>query len=284
MLAALPIPLPADDVIKRVADLISLAVNERNRFGAEMHLARKHFDRDSVAFEAKRLCADRIRRSMVWNGELPTLTAWTYASTGGATAFLLGEWKRRLCDVLQVDGIFKGGRNVRIPCRLPHGVELFSQRDVFMRRPVPKRIVRPPVDDRLLLSPPEALLVASRGQYTEGNLFARVEHSGHIPSTSAITEDILRLLPQREHVSLAYAYLSSELGYALLRSTAFGTSIPGMRQDLVQQLPYPDLKPELARAVKGHIDTAIQARKRADVAEREAMRLVEEEVLPAWLT
>lgn len=78
-------------------------------------------------------------------------------------------------------------------------------------------------------------------------------------------------------------FLSSILGYRLLRSVADGTSIPGMRLDLIQELPFPEIGQRSAYHIQQHIDEAARCRIAAENAEREAIRNLEDEVLPAWL-
>ena len=170
----------------------------------------------------------------------------------------------------------------RWSCDSSHGIELLSQRDVFMIRPIPQWISSK-CDVSTLIIPQRSLLVSSRGQFSQGSLFARVESSEHGFAGKAVTEDIVRLVPQPDSFAIAYAFLSSALGYRLLRSVAYGTSIPGMRLDLMRDLPFPELDRELSRQVEGHIEEAAIRRTTADKAEAEAVRILEDEVLPVWL-
>jgi hypothetical protein len=125
------------------------------------------------------------------------------------------------------------------------------------------------------------LLLASRGQVTEGALFGRVERGAHIPADSIVTEDITRLKPRKDHAEGLYAFLSTALGFSLLRSTAYGTSIPGMRVDLLSALPIPDAV--VLRRSADAVAKATVARLAALAAENEAIRIVETEVVPPWL-
>ena len=87
----------------------------------------------------------------------------------------------------------------------------------------------------------------------------------------------------REERATAFAFLSTRVGQRLLKSTAVGTSIPSMRLDLLALLPYPELSKDERAAVTRHVGMAEQARIAATEAEMEAVRIVEEEVLPQWL-
>ena len=115
----------------------------------------------------------------------------------------------------------------------------------------------------------------------EGALFGRVERGSHMPPGVIVTEDITRVRPRVGLGEGLYAFLSTTVGLSLLRSTAYGTSIPGMREDLLARLPIPDIT-SLRHAVK-HVQAATTARISAARAESDAIGIVESEVLPAWL-
>jgi hypothetical protein len=56
-----------------------------------------------------------------------------------------------------------------------------------------------------------------------------------------------------------------------------------MRLDLLRELPIPELLPLQRRAIERHVSDALVARTAGEAAETEAIRIIEEEVLPAWL-
>jgi hypothetical protein len=125
--------------------------------------------------------------------------------------------------------------------------------------------------------------VCSLGQLEEGNLFGRAELAAFGASSGAITQHILRLIPSDGNCELLYAFLSTKLGLALIRSCAIGTSVPMMHCGLLRELPVPQLNPKSHETVKYHVSRAVAARVAATQAENEAIRIVEEEVLPEWL-
>jgi len=184
---------------------------------------------------------------------------------------------------LEPQGIFNGPRFARIDCAPLHGIDFLSQRDVFLIRPVGRRIVRPAVSDRMLFVPRHALLVGSHGQMNEGSIFGKVELASFAGWRSGITQDLLRVLVRDGLREVAYAYLSTTVGQWLLKSTAVGTSIPSMRIDLLERLPFPDRSEIPADEISGLVLAAERARLDADKAESEAIRIIEEEVLPQWL-
>lgn len=196
---------------------------------------------------------------------------------------LSSRWKARLADFVLEEGVFNGPRFARVECQAPHGIEFFSQRDLFMMRAAPQRIVHPGIPDRLLFVDETTVLAGSHGQMSEGSLFGRVELASFGAHRVGLTQDILRLQPRSGRGNVLYAFLSTRVGQRLLQSTAVGTSIPSVRIDLALRLPTPDLDFTTEAKLNNHLDDAKQARVTAAAAETEAIRIIEEEVLPRWL-
>lgn len=283
MLVDIPIPFPEERVENAIARLVEKAVLARERFAASLRAARAPLEALPEMLDAAAQARSTGPRSVIWGGPLPTLTGWTYASTGGALKHLREQWPQRLRDVAKPNGVFNGLRFARIPCKAPHGVELLSQRDVFLIRPIGRRIKQPPVPDTSLFAPTTALLLASHGQFSDGSLFGKVELAANGFTSKAITQDILRVLPHEEKASVCYAFLSTDVGRMLLKSTAVGTSVPIMRPDLILDLPFPSIDPRMSDLIGHHVAEGVQARAAAERYESEAASLVREEVLARWL-
>ncbi|MFT3769606.1 MAG: hypothetical protein QM820_29575 [Minicystis sp.] len=283
LLAELPVPMASDGVRGQVARLVQQCVSRREDYIRYIGMARRVLEDMPEMREAHAMCGQRRGRHVVRDDELPTMVAWTFASAGEALRYLRKQWASRLHDYLEMGGLFTGPRFARIPCSAPAGVDLLSQRDVFMIRRMPRRVALPKFDPERLFAQESHLLIACDGQFTEGSLFGRVEDASAGLTSQAITQHILRLVPIRGTKSWLYAFLSTPVGYRLLQSTAVGTSVPMMRHDLVADLPVPPVDPELVKVVDSHVEDAMRARREADAAESEAIRIIEEEVLPAWL-
>jgi hypothetical protein len=56
-----------------------------------------------------------------------------------------------------------------------------------------------------------------------------------------------------------------------------------MRPELLRDLPFPEADSKTFSKVHGHLDTAMTAKNTANEAENEAVRIIEQEVLPSWL-
>lgn len=280
LLGEIPIPRAEFSTMRRVAQLIEECAKGRETYALAIRESRRLVEHGAHLTGASEADGSTRHRSVIWDGPLPSIRAWNFASMGAELQHLRREWSCTLQDWVEPGGVFKGGRLARVPCLEPHGVDLLSQRDVFAIRPVPRRIQAP--------NPPlsvgaDFLLVASRGQMNDGALFGRVERGAHVPAGSAISEDILRIVPAAGLSEALYSFLSSDLGHRLLRTTAYGTSIPGMREDLLLRLPAPPPDGDWVTAAATNTRMATAARVSAAAAEAEAIRIVEEEVLPQWL-
>ncbi|AUX23768.1 uncharacterized protein SOCEGT47_042980 [Sorangium cellulosum] len=283
MLSDLPIPRSAPMVEHRIASLVRRCVEQRETYARELQAARRVLEDLPEMREAHVMCAERRARCVPWSNELRTMCAWTYASTGGALEYLQHKWRTRFHDAIEQGGMFNGPRFARITCDTSHGVEFMSQRDAFLIRPVPRRIVHPGFDDRLLFARHGTIMVGGHGTLGEGEIFGRAMLVHGRFTRSAFTQDLLRIVPRTDKEPLAYAFCTTLVGMRLLRSTAVGTKILSMRPDLLARLPFPEVDKCSERRLGQHIENSIDARQEAEQSESEAIRIIEEEVLPAWL-
>jgi hypothetical protein len=284
LLEELPIPIPEDsDLLDRVATLLRRCVERRVVFLRELQSARRIVEAVPIMTDAANLCRDRKAQIVTWDGPFSTMSAWTFASTGGALKLLTERCDRRLRDVLSNEGLFNGPRFARVSCSAPHGLDFMSQRDPFLIRPFPRRIMHPGFDDGLLFVQENTILVAGQGTLGEGEIFGRAAFAHGRFLKSGFTQHILRIVPNEESALTLFAFLTTTVGLRLLRSTAVGTKILSMRPDLLLDLAFPELSVSDAKSVESHLMESFAARDEADLCEQEAIRIVEEEVLPAWL-
>jgi hypothetical protein len=284
LLARLPVPVPDEGTQSRVARLVRKAMDDREIYLRELQAGRRIIEELPEMREGRAMCAERKARWTIWSRELPSICAWNYASTGGALETLLRRWNGRVHDVVPVAGIFRGGRCQRIACEPPYGIEFLSQRDVFSVRPIPRRILLPPLDRSLVFVEAGTLLVGGQGTLGEGEIFGRVAFTTPDIASLGVTEHLLRIQPSDPaQAAVAYAFLSTLVGRRLLRATGVGTKLLSLRPDLILRLPFPDLPPATSQRVAKHLRHASVARVSGAKAEAEAIRIVEEEVIPAWL-
>jgi hypothetical protein len=152
-----------------------------------------------------------------------------------------------------------------------------------MIRPIGQRVARLDVPDSQLFVPNDSLLIAANGQTNEGSLFGRIELATFFSHNSGITGHIMRVLPRTGQRDAIYAFLATAVGQLLLKSTAVGTSVPTMRVDLLEDLPFPDPARLPLQDLSHAIRDAEQARLDAARAEDEAIGIIEHEVVPQWL-
>lgn len=284
LLSDLPIPMPDASIMTRIAGHVRKSLDARERHSRELASARAIVEALPEMQAAFDECAVRKARVGTNKTRLHTLSAWNYVSCGEALSILQRASSATLGDVLPQDGLFRGPRFARVRCSAPFGLPFLSQRDVFLSRPHPQRIRRPGVDSRWLFSPANSLLVSGSGSLSDGDLLGRVIFVSPQVSEFAISEHMLRVQPIRGYSPLVFAFLSTLVGRRLLRSTAVGTVILSMRQDLIRGLPLPSVNAQQAEAIARHVHAAMEARDEADKHESSAQKLINSEVLQAWLS
>lgn len=283
LLETLPVPLATPSTTKRVASLIRKCSAEREAFLRDLWAARRLVESIPVMQEAHAMCGERRRHSILWQGSFPSLGAWNFASSGGALPYLRKKWRGTLGELVEDEGIYNGPRFARVDCQPPHGVEFMSQRDAMLIRPVPRRIVHPGFDDRQLFAREGTILVGGHGTLGEGEIFGRAVLVHGRFAKAAFTQDLLRVVPKATEAHALYAYLTTTVGFRLLRTTAVGTKILSMREDMLRALPVPEWPSDVKSKVTRLIRSAFKAREEAELAELDAIRIIEEEVLPQWL-
>lgn len=283
LLTSLPIPMAPAGVIGRVAALVRSCSRAREEYTAALGRARLIVCGLPVMEEALAACATRSRRTVIWDGALPTLSPRNFAWAGTAGTLLRKSWPGRIGDVLTGRGIYTGPRFARIPCEPPHGIELMSQRDMFLVRPLPRRVVRPTGDARRLEVEPGCILFGAVGQISEGSLFGRSYIAAEDTDGVGFSQNIMRadLLPK--HRSTSFAFLSTTVGYRLLQSTGVGSGYLAANPNLIATLPIPDFGESDRMLIEDEVSRGVRARSAASTAESEAFRIIEQEVLPQWL-
>jgi type I restriction enzyme S subunit len=180
-------------------------------------------------------------------------------------------------------GIRYGSRSARIPCKPPYGVDFVAQRDAFLIRPIPRRVVLPDAAPSDLSEPDGSLMLAGRGTLGEGEIFGRcVQVAGPLRRLT-FTGDMLRIEVNSASSNFLYAFLSTHVGVQLVRTSAVGTKILQIREDLLKALPIPNVTTKKLLTINRLLDEANGARALAADSEVEAIRIIEQEVLPQWL-
>lgn len=272
---------PADRA--KVAALVREAVKQRERHVASFTAARRIIEDLPDMQDAYVMCAERRARYTVRNAPFKSLMGWTFASAGRAQELLESRWRLRVRDVVAADGLFFGLLRKRTPCASGVGIPLISQRDLHQVRQFPLWIRRPDVAHYAVFSPPHSIAMAGVGGTGEGDSLAKPAFVTRRLATFALTQHILRIVPLREHSPVLHAYFSTQVGRRLLRTAAAGTIVQQLRTDIIEDLPVPELPESRAARVRELHADAYSALDAGVDAETEAIRIIEEEVLPKWL-
>ena len=172
------------------------------------------------------------------------LTAWTYNPVAQRTRAEIQNRRRHalLANLVTEPGIFYGHQFKRIDADPNVGIELLSQSHVFQERPAGRWISKNSVSDyREYMVPDGAILVAAQGTMGDNELFGHCQFSHRNFASHMITQHILRVIPDPQKINPGYlfAFLSSEYGFQLLRSTECGTKLLGFILPLVERIPVP---------------------------------------------
>lgn len=165
--------------------------------------------------------------------------------------------------VSEIGGSF-GAVFTRIDCDAAHGVPLYSQVDTFAAEPEGRTIRRdamPRPDAQAVRK--WQILVAAAGQMGEGNLFGRSILADDRLVRGYCGPDTLALTfadPGNEMNLWVYAFLNSRIGLRAVRSTAYGTSIPRLRPDLMAEIPIPLPKSDVQQRVSKHVRRCVEQR------------------------
>lgn len=216
-----------------------------------------------------------------WLDRAP-LTAWTY---NPVTQQIVDRMQSRqhalLGNLVEENRIFYGHQFKRIDAKPAAGIMLLSQSDVFQERPQGRWISKQSVRDyREYMVPDGAILVAAQGTMGDNELFGHSQFSHRNFENRMITQHILRVFPNAEQINPGYlfAFLSSEYGFQLFRSTVCGTKLLGFILELVRLLPIPLLDRALQDEIGGMVYRAYDLRAEALALEDKAQELLIEEL------
>jgi hypothetical protein len=154
---------------------------------------------------------------------------------------------------------------------------LLSQGHVFQGRPQGRWISKRSVPDyRDYFVPDGAILVAAQGTMGDNELFGHCQFSHRNFANRMITQHILRVIPDPQKVNPGYlfAFLSSEHGFHLFRSTACGTKLLGFILGLVERIPIPMVAEAFQSEIGEMVYHAYDNRADALVLEDDAQSLI----------
>jgi hypothetical protein len=249
---SLPIPRFNDEVEQKIHELMSKASHLKSSAFQMLESARKSL---FSQVDIPHLTRKEFLTKGLWCFSTPyeqygqfTLNAWRY---NPVTQKVLSQLEsiphKRLGALVEDNGIFYGHQFKRLDADPNVGIMLLSQTHTFQERPQGRWISKKSVPNyRDFIVPDDTILVAAQGTMGDSELFGRCQFSHRNFENHMITQHILRILPDSSKVNPGYlfAFLSSEYGFHLFRSTACGTKLMGFILGLVEQFPIPILSKE----------------------------------------
>lgn len=163
----------------------------------------------------------------------------------------LGE----LCDPNHFKGhiVFK-----RIESDPEHGYCLVGQREAFQMRPEGRWISRRSVEGLGLIVPPRTVLIPSHGTLGEFELYCRATYVTERTSGFAFSGDFYRCIPLPGKIrgGYLYAFLSTKVGFRLLRSMSTGGKQQYQHPSMLARLPIPRAGELLETEIANMVDEA----------------------------
>ena len=159
-----------------------------------------------------------------------------------------------------------------------HGIMLINQSDIFNQHIQGKWVVNRPQYKKYLLRKGE-ILIAKIGTLGENETFCRCMYVGDELNGQLVSSAFYRMSPAEGIPSgYLYAWLSSDYGFRLIRSTQYGTKQCYPNPKLLYILPVPILEKEDMDAIHTMVCEAYSKQYEANSKEKKAIKLVENEI------
>jgi type I restriction enzyme S subunit len=182
-----------------------------------------------------------------------------------------------LGELVEPNGIFEMAMFKRVPAAPAHGVELIGQREMFLARPSGRFISKHSVAryEEFYLQD-GGIAIAARGTLGEGEVFCRCAFSHKNFEGKMLSDNIMRVLPKPDRIDPGYlfAFLSSEFGFRLIRTTIRGTKLALIVPSEIAALPVPLVNRSQQVRVGALIRDAYEERAEANQIEDEVQALL----------
>lgn len=285
----LPVPIFKETVQDNVKKLIvkafqkrtlanSIIDKERERVQNEAGLGK--LTRDDYEFYGPHHYNREVSTFVVNNLSSITLNAFNYSQKIKKlkeSVYLKGSVS--LGGILRDErGIFSSPILKRIELDSDKSVKLIGQRELFTCRKEGKKIARICAKKDAEIQYGE-IIIAEVGTLGESETFCRCEFASNDLVGQCISEDFIRLRTKEEwHPGYVYAWLSSDYGFRLIRSTHSGTKLCRPIPKLLLELPVPELDVSVRNEIGEQIEQAFKLRYEALHIENEAISLIEKEI------
>jgi len=252
--------------LKKEANLIDLTNNEYEYFG--IHPAGR---------KVSTFIRNRLQISSI------TINAFNYSKR-------VEDFTKRIYDnnvtqtlynVLDENKIFSTGSFPRVELKSPKSILLINQSDIFNIKMQGKHIARKKVKTNNLVNYGE-VLIAGVGTLGENETFCRVMYAGEELEGELVSGEFLRLKTNKDVPSgYLFAWLSTDYGFRLIRSTQTGTKLCRPIQELLLKIPVPILDKRIMQLIDEEIQSAFKKRFQASKKENMAISMIEK-TIESW--
>lgn len=184
-----------------------------------------------------------------------------------------------LKDVLIGNDTFSTGSFPRVEVSEGNGVMLINQSDIFDTIVKGKWISKRKVNLKDNLVAYGEILVAGVGTLGENETFCRALFANEDLAGQLISGEFIRMkCNEKVPPGYLYAWLNSDYGFRLIRSTHSGTKLCRPIPSLFLQIPVPLIDRNKMDEIDQTVRTAFTKRHQANNLEKEAIRMVETEI------
>lgn len=208
-----------------------------------------------------------------------TINAWNYGSKFHAIRQRVLQKSNVLTlrEVIAPNGYFSGGWYKRVPTTEGYGVELLTQKQLFNLRKQGNWIASGPIGDLDAEKVDTGtILIAGVGTMGETEVFGRCEFVWRNLEEKLVVAEVVRVMPNTDLIDAGYlfAYLGSNYGFRLLRSTVSGTKLCRFIEPLALSIPVPILSVQQQTCIGDWVRQAYDNRAEAVLLEDQAQALL----------
>lgn len=194
------------------------------------------------------------------------------------------DYVRSTCETIPLSaallggGFFSTGSFPRLELDSPKSLLLINQSDIFNARLTGKKIARRGVKARSLVEYGE-VIIAGVGTLGESESFCRTVFANESLVGQLISGEFIRMKTNEKiPAGYLYAWLHSDYGFRMIRSTQAGTKLCRPIQKLLLQMPVPVLRKSQMSEINQIVLAAQTKMAKAAKLENEAIDMVEREI------
>lgn len=184
------------------------------------------------------------------------LEAENFLSSGRALRIAFKGRQTGWCPISKLAAVWKPGRTKNTLVPPNHGTPFLAATQVFDFRPIPRKWVARGQHGTLLAKDGEIVVTCSG---SVGNVtILGAPHSGAL-----ISNDLLRIVPHdRRHYGWVFGFLRSDQAKQMMTSAQYGHIIKHLEVQHLEDIPIPQVKPEIERYFLERTEAMLASRNR----------------------